>query len=375
MAFGVKIGGFFHAIHQVILANAAFEDKITELDYLPFFENDGVFFETFDLDGLGYFFGFLRRERHELGDVLDQLVGEWARVGFAGGVVGVGYFGHGGWWLNGFKNKQNFGSLMQPLRLLFVWERTPQGLPLHHAVHNFFIFSHKVPGMTELPFTHIIPGMDSSELVWVEGGTFIQHFNERPLQQVNVPSFAIGKYLVTQELWTAIMGNNPSHFIGAKRPVEKISWHDAQEFFTKIPEHQHMLPEQSFRLPNSAQWEYAARGGCKSGNFRFAGGDKLDEVGWHLENSHNETKEVGLKLPNELGLYDMSGNVWEWCEDHYKNDGEPPNPIYWGDTHIYGGSWDYSSGYCHPSHCHNYYRAHNHFNIGFRVLLCFHPDS
>lgn len=241
--------------------------------------------------------------------------------------------------------------------------------------------------MTELPFTHIIPGMDSSELVWVEGGTFRmgsnEYNNEKPIHEVTLPSFAMGRFPVTQELWTDVMGNNPSHFIGDMRPVEKVSWQDAQAFLQKINNDPRLKPGQNFRLPSEAKWEYAARGGCKSGNFYYAGGDKLDEVAWYFRNGHEETKEVGLKLPNELGLYDLSGNVWEWCEDQYHGsyEGAPNDGSDWlglesGVSRVRrGGGRSFNPDDCRPSYRSYCPPTDREFIIGFRVVLVFPPGS
>ena len=139
---------------------------------------------------------------------------------------------------------------------------------------------------------------------------------EKPAHRVKVSSFYIGQYPLTQWLWQAITGENPSRFKGDNRPVEMVSWHDAQDFIEKLKKE----TGREFRLPTEAEWEFAARGGIKSEDYEYAGGNKLKEVGWYYENSYDETKPVGLKFPNELGLYDMSGNVWEWCQDWYDED-------------------------------------------------------
>jgi formylglycine-generating enzyme len=162
-----------------------------------------------------------------------------------------------------------------------------------------------------------------SEMVFVEGGTFRMGSEdddkdaedwEKPAHDVTVDSFYIGKYPVTQALWKAIMNEeNPSHCIGDNLPVEMVSWVDIQVFIEKL----HTQIGKKYRLPTEAEWEYAAKGGqyFKDFPFKYAGSNKLNEVGWYDENSHNETKPVGLRFPNFLGVYDMSGNVLEWCSD------------------------------------------------------------
>ncbi|MDX2072578.1 MAG: formylglycine-generating enzyme family protein [Haliscomenobacter sp.] len=241
--------------------------------------------------------------------------------------------------------------------------------------------------MTELPFTHIIPGMDSSELVLVEGGTLImggyEYPEEYPIHEVTVPSFVIGKFPVTQELWMAMMGENPSYFIDPKRPVEQVSWKDTRALFQKVNHDPRLSRGQFFRLPTEAEWEFAARGGKKSDGFYYVGGDKLDEVGWYKDNSYDETKQVGLKLANELGLHDLSGNVMEWCVDQWHADywGAPTDGSAWVDKDesasrvLRGGSWDYSPQYCRPSY-RSYVHPSTRYNlVGFRVVLGSPPGS
>lgn len=161
------------------------------------------------------------------------------------------------------------------------------------------------------------------DMVYVEGGTFTMgatseqgsdaYSDERPTHSVTVSDFYIGKYEVTQAQWRAVMGSNPSYFTGDNLPVEQVSWDDIQEFITKL----NTMTGKTFRLPTEAEWEYAARGGDKSKGYKYSGSNTLDNVAWYTNNSSSKTHPVGQKQPNELGLYDMSGNVWEWCQDWY----------------------------------------------------------
>ena len=159
----------------------------------------------------------------------------------------------------------------------------------------------------------------SFNMVYVAGGTFQMGSNdgeswEKPVHSVTLSDYCIGQTEVTQELWQAVMGSNPSYNKGAKNPVTDVSWNDCQKFISKL----NRLTGGCFRLPTEAEWEYAARGGNKSRGYKYSGSDYfLSSVAWYGDNSGDEVHPVGSKSPNELGLYDMSGNVWEWCSDRY----------------------------------------------------------
>ncbi len=188
------------------------------------------------------------------------------------------------------------------------------------------------------------------EFIWVEGGTYLMGCgsvaggcpaNESPEHEVTVSGFWIGKYTVTQGQWQKIMGSNPSGFKkGDNYPVESVTWDDAKEFIRKLD----AKSGYSFRLPTEAEWEYAARSGGKAE--KYAGGNDIDAVAWYGANSEKSTHPVGGKAPNGLGIYDMSGNVWQWCEDIYDEDAykkhQRHNPVSnsGGSLRVLrGGSW------------------------------------
>jgi formylglycine-generating enzyme len=159
------------------------------------------------------------------------------------------------------------------------------------------------------------------EMVFVKGGTFEMggHDNEDTGQGadecphiVQLHDFSIGKYEVTQADWFGVMGNRPSYFKDCNDcPVEQISWDDVKMFIQNV----NIQRNERYRLPAEEEWEFAARGGSKTKNYRYAGSNNVDDVAWYKNNSGGKSRTVGLLKPNELGIYDMSGNIWEWCED------------------------------------------------------------
>ncbi|MCI6563901.1 MAG: formylglycine-generating enzyme family protein [Bacteroidales bacterium] len=198
-------------------------------------------------------------------------------------------------------------------------------------------------------------------MVWVNGGTFrmggtseqgsdADSDDEYPVHSVTLSGYYIGKTEVTQALWKAVMGSNPSRFKGDNLPVEWISWNDCQEFIRKL----NALTGQHFRLPTEAEWEFACRGGNNSRGYKYSGSNYIDNVAWYLDNSGDKTHPVATKLPNELGIYDMSGNVYEWCND-WKGDyssgaqTNPKGPYDGSDRVDRGGSWCINAVGCRSS--------------------------
>ncbi len=218
------------------------------------------------------------------------------------------------------------------------------------------------------------------EMVNVEGGTFWMGENEdfrlRYAHEVKVSDFRISKYEVTQFQWKAIMGNNPANTPDCDNcPVEQISWNNARQFLKKLNQR---FPGMNYRLPTEAEWEFAARGGNKSEGKYFAGSYDIEEVGWFRDNANATTHPVGQKAPNELGIYDLSGNVMEWCQDwhsntYYRNKEEegirynPVGPSYGSYKVVRGGSWNDYSDFCKVNFRNLYKPSMRSNAIGFRL--------
>ena len=220
----------------------------------------------------------------------------------------------------------------------------------------------------------------SFEMVRVDGGTFRMGATseqgsdaydwEKPVHSVTLSGFAIGKTEVTQALWEAVMGSNPSYWKGDNLPVECVSWDDCQEFIRKL----NSMTGQNFRLPTEAEWEFACRGGNNSRGYKYSGSNNLANVAWYDDNSDGQTHPVATKAPNELGIYDMSGNVWEWCADWYANytsnsQTNPKGPRSGSGRVGRGGSWNRSVRYCRSSLRFNCRPTFRNIILGLRLAL------
>ena len=217
------------------------------------------------------------------------------------------------------------------------------------------------------------------EMILVEGGTFTMGCTngecwgdgrEEPVHPVTLSSYKIGKYPVTQQEWVAIMETNPSYLQDDNLPVEMVSWKDVQEFIDQLNE----ATGKQYRLVTEAEWEFVARGGKLSKGYKYSGSDNLDEVAWYNINSGGAANPVGIKAANELGIYDMSGNVWEWCNDWYGIYSEDAQTDPQGHARgsgrvIRGGSWINGAQHCRISTRFNTNPSLRSVNMGFRLAL------
>ena len=229
------------------------------------------------------------------------------------------------------------------------------------------------------PQTITVNGV-SFKMIAVQGGTFTMgatseqgsdtSSDEKPTHKVTLSDYMIGETEVTQELWKAVMGTNPSYFSGTQNPVERVSWEDCQNFIAEL----NAMTGKKFRLPTEAEWEFAARGGNKSNGFKYSGSGSIDKVAWYEGNSSSKTHPVKQKQANELGIYDMSGNVWEWCQDWYGSysssaQTNPTGPSS-GSNRVYrGGGWDTYAAYCRVSFRSSDTPTDSNILLGLRLAL------
>ena len=242
----------------------------------------------------------------------------------------------------------------------------------HGIESNFSIASNEV--MLSIGRTFKVNGVNF-KMINVDGGTFQMgsttgDSDEKPLHIVTLSDYYIGETEVTQELWMAVMGNNPSSFSGTNLPVENVSWEDCQTFINKLNQLTGLL----FRLPSEAEWEFAAIGGAKSEGYNYSGSNNITEAAWYNSNSYYRTQEVGKTISNELGIFDMSGNVKEWCQDWYGsyNNSEQTNPTgaSSGSNRVErGGSWNDSPKNCRVRNRDYDNPAAKKNNVGLRIAL------
>ena len=264
---------------------------------------------------------------------------------------------------------------------LYLNRETPSvGIYYNSSRQNGFLIR---PVYDEMPDPCLVVKVNdtlSINLMCVEGGTFMMgsdapdaQADEQPVHEVTLSDYYIGQTEVTQHLWKAVMGsgNNPSATKGNNLPVTDITWDETQQFVERLSE----LTGLRFRLPTEAEWEYAARGGQRSKGYTYAGSNDIDQVGWYNVNSSNKTHIVGQKQPNELGIYDMTGNVWEYCYDWhtpYAAQAQTnPTGAATGDKHVLrGGCYHYDSKNCTNTNRHSYYTPDKGgASTGLRIVL------
>lgn len=234
-----------------------------------------------------------------------------------------------------------------------------------------------------IEYMNVSVGNVSFRMVMVDGGTFTMGATseqgtassvEKPAHSVTLSSYYIGETEVTQELWQEVMGSNPSKFKNNRFPVEMVSWEDCQDFVRRLSQR----TGKNFRMPTEAEWEYAARGGRKSYGYMYSGGSSVDDVAWYTSNSGSTTHPVAQKRANELGLFDMSGNVCEWCSDFgsvfspYPSSSPQTNPTgpSSGSSHVMrGGNWFTFSDCCRVSFRGCGSPAYRENNVGLRLAL------
>lgn len=224
------------------------------------------------------------------------------------------------------------------------------------------------PNKTTSRITYTVNGV-SFDMIRVEAGTFQMGSdsgdnNEKPFHLVTLTQdYYMGETEVTQELWQAVMGSNPSYKRGSQNPVEQVSWNACQSFIKKL----NQLTGEQFRLPTEAEWEFAAKGGNKSKGYRYAGSNTLDDVAWYWDNSGGSHHPVKGKGPNELDIYDMSGNVDEWTSSYWRDNYNAPEERFM--FVIRGGCWGHVAWSARVSSRYNGHLIDNNINLGFRLAL------
>lgn len=221
------------------------------------------------------------------------------------------------------------------------------------------------------------------EMMYVEGGEFImgsfREYDEKPLHSVYLKDFFIGRYEVTQRQWKRIMGQNPSFFNYCEEcPVENVSFRDIERFIEELNRQTGL----QYRLPTEAEWEYAARGGNKSMGYMFSGSDDPDQVAWYKDNNNQHTRKPGQKKPNEIGIYDMSGNVMEWCNDWYSKSyyqiapyKNPPGAASSSHRAIRGGSWNNTKHHIRCTNRSYSTQGSKYDDLGFRLARDVDPEE
>jgi formylglycine-generating enzyme required for sulfatase activity len=254
-----------------------------------------------------------------------------------------------------------------------------------HQVYNNEINERKAVMSARLVAGHPIfmEPITGIEFILIPGGCFEMgcgkwsqtcSLNEQPVHRVCLSSYYMAKYEVTQTQWQKIMGKNPALFshCGGNCPIEQVSWRDVQLFIKRLNKKN---VHQSFRLPTEAEWEYACRSGGK--DELYCGGNNLDALGWYDKNSNGKTHPVGLKKPNSLKLFDMTGNVWEWCQDTYHGDAYSKHALQspvltdtdTGKHVARGGSWSNTHSYCQSISRNRFKLAYRNYNLGFRIVF------
>lgn len=244
-------------------------------------------------------------------------------------------------------------------------------------VGDNIVFKVKAQGGGNLEFK--VKGV-TFKMIYVRGDSFTMgctgeqgrdcYDSETPAHSVTSSDFYMGETEVTQALWKAVMGSNPSYYKGDDLPVERVSWNDCQEFIRKL----NSLTGKTFRLSTETEWEFAARGGIHHSGYKYAGGNSVEDVAWYEGNSSSQTHPVGSKQPNALGLYDMSGNVWEWCSDWYGSySGVTQTNLQdssSGPFRVFrGGSWFNLARICRVSYRSRSNPNHRDSDIGLRLVL------